>query len=118
MAKLAGINPDEFSEMAAEMGFESLPALSEAKSVAEGTMNGTPCKLFTLTAEDGSTMVVGLNGKKLVGIEYPDGTGKLTSFIYFNSVTSGFPAMPPQGYEEMGYIEYAKLLMDEMETQG
>lgn len=116
VAKLMGIDPNEFSDMAQEMGFDSLPALSTAYDYADGAMNGKACKLFLLKGTDGTdTLRVGLNGKKLIGVEYLDAAGKTDSYMYFTSVQAGFPTMPPDGYEEMGYIDFAKLLMAEMD---
>lgn len=115
VAKLMGIDPNEFSDMAQEMGFDSLPALSTAYDYADGAMNGKACKLFLLKGTDGTdTLRVGLNGKKLIGVEYLDAAGKTDSYMYFTSVQAGFPTMPPDGYEEMGYIDFAKLLMADM----
>ena len=118
VAKLMGIDPEEFSGMADEMGFDSLPPLTDAYSLTDGKMNGTACKLFMIKNEEGKELRVGMNGKKLVGIEYLNDAGSVESFMYFNSVTAGFPKMPPDGYEEMGYMEFAKLMMAEMETEG
>ena len=117
VAKLMGVDTNEFSDMTKDMGFENLPPLTQATGMSDGTMNGQSCKLFLLNGTDGAkTIRVGLNGKKLVGVEYLDSAGKIMSFMYFNSVVSGFPKMPPDGYEEIGIMEFAKLLMSEMDT--
>gem|GEM_PF-2121565 len=118
VAKLMGVDTNEFSDMTKDMGFENLPPLTQATSMTDGTMNGQNCKLFLLNGTDGAkTIRVGLNGKKLVGVEYLDSAGKIMSYMYFNSVTSGFPKMPPDGYEEIGIMDFAKLMMAEMDTQ-
>ncbi len=116
VAKLIGIDPNEFSDMTQDLGFDSLPPLSQAQSMTDGTMHGKTCKLFLLKSTDGTeTLRVGLAGKKLVGIEYLDNAGNMKSYMYFNSITAGFPKMPPDGYSEMGYMEFFKLVMAEME---
>ena len=116
VAKLIGIDPNEFSDMTKDLGFDSLPPLSQAQSMTDGAMRGQACKLFLLKSIDGTeTLRVGLAGKKLVGIEYLDNAGNMKSYMYFNSITPGFPKMPPDGYTEMGYMEFFKLVMAEME---
>lgn len=114
VAKLIGMDPNEFTSMVSDMGFDSMPPLSEAVSMQDGAYQGTACKVFTLV-NDEETVRVYMNGKRLLAIDYLGETGSVESTMRFYSVTAGFPAMPPSGFKEIGYMEFAKIVMDGME---
>ena len=115
VAKLIGIKPEEFTAMADELGFDSLPPLSDATEMQDVTQDGVKCKRFILHADE-EVVRVYLNGKKLVAIDYLNDAGAVESVMRFNYVKSGFPAMPPAGYSEIGYMDFAKILMEDMDT--
>lgn len=114
VAKLIGMDPNEFTSMVSDMGFDSMPPLSEAVGMQDGAYNGTACKVFTLI-NDEETVRVYMNGKRLLAIDYLGENGGVASTMRFYSVTAGFPAMPPSGYKEIGYMDFAKIVMDGME---
>ena len=115
VAKLLQMDPDEFTSMADELGFDKLPSLASAESISDGTVNGVKCKIFYIRSTDGTEALrVYLAGTKLLAIEYLDSTGTVTSSMTFSSVQAGFPQMPPSGYSKMSYFEFAKQLMNEM----
>lgn len=114
VAKLIGMDPNEFTSMVSDMGFDSLPLLSDAVGMQDGAYQGTACKVFTLVNKE-ETLHVYMNGKRLLAIDYLGETGGVESTMRFYSVTAGFPAMPPSGYKEIGYVEFAKIVMDGME---
>jgi hypothetical protein len=80
--------------------------------MADGKFGGTACKIFTLVSDDNTQVLhVYLSGKKLLAIEYCDANGQPTSTMKFQSVSAGFPQMPPAGFSEIGYVEFGKILM-------
>ncbi len=115
VAKLIGMNPEDFTAMADDLGFDSLPPLSEATDMQDAKVDGVQCKRFTVKNGD-ETIRVSLNGKKLVAIDYLEANGSVGSTMHFTSVTAGFPAMPPAGYQEIGYMDFAKIIMAGMDT--
>ena len=115
VAKLIGIKPEEFTAMADELGFDSLPPLSDATEMQDATQDGVKCKRFTLHTGEEKIRVY-LNGKKLIAIDYLTDAGTVDSVMRFNYVKSGFPAMPPAGYSEIGYMDFAKIIMEDMDT--
>lgn len=115
VAKLIGMNPEDFTAMADDLGFDSLPPLSEATDMQDAKVDGVQCKRFTVKSDD-EIIRVSLNGKKLVAIDYLEADGSVGSTMHFTSVTAGFPAMPPTGYQEIGYMDFAKIIMAGMDT--
>ena len=112
IAGMMGMDPDEFTNAVAEFGFDTLPPLSSAKNMADGKFGGTACKIFTLVSDDNTQVLhVYLSGKKLLAIEYCDANGQPTSTMKFQSISAGFPQMPPAGFSEIGYVEFGKILM-------
>lgn len=117
VARIMGLNTEDFTEMAESLGFDKLPALTQAQSMRDGTMDGTPCKVFFFkNVENGSDMQVYMNGTKILAVEYLDTNGKTTSITKFSSVSAGFPKMPPDGYEEIGYMKFLEILYNAMGT--
>ena len=114
VAKLIGMNPEEFAAMADDLGFDSLPPLNTATEMQDVKLDGVSCKRFTVRSAD-ETLRVYLNGKKLLAMDYLNEDGSVGSTMRFTSVKSGFPAMPPAGYSEIGYMDFAKIIMSEME---
>ena len=115
VAKLIGIKPEEFTAMAEELGFDSLPPLTNATDMQDATQDGVKCKRFTVLTDE-ETIRVYLNGKKLVAIDYLTEAGTVDSVMRFNYVKSGFPTMPPADYSEIGYMDFAKIIMADMDT--
>ena len=114
VAKLIGMNPEEFTSMADELGFDSLPPLSEATDMQDVKLEGVACKRFTVKSAD-EIIRVYMYGKQLIAMDSLDDNGAVGSVMRFSSVKAGFPAMPPAGYSEIGYMDFAKIIMSEME---
>ena len=115
VAKIMGLETDELANTAKSMGFETMPELSKALSMKDGSMDGTPCKVFFFkNVEDGNDMQIYMDGKKILAIEDLDSSGNRVSIMKFTSVTAGFPQMPPSGYEEIGYMKFLEILYNAM----
>ena len=100
--------------MANELGFDSLPPLTDAESMQDVVVDGVRCKKFTVRANDEITHIY-MNGPKLISIDYVNEDGSIGSTMRFTSVSAGFPQMPPAGYSEIGYMDFAKIIMAEMD---
>ena len=114
IANLIGLKPSEFTDMAADLGFDKLPPLSNATKMEDVNFEGLNCKRFTVPNGE-ETVRVYLYGKKLVAMDYINASGQIGSVMRFDSVTAGFPALPPSDYSEISYIDFAKLIMAEMD---
>ena len=114
VAKLIGMDPSEFSSMADELGFDALPPLTEAESMQDAVVDGVACKQFIVRA-NGEVTRIYMKGPKLISIDYLEEDGSIGSTMRFTSVSAGFPQMPPAGYNEIGYMDFAKIIMSEME---
>lgn len=110
VAKILQIDPETFIEMTESLGFDKLPPLSSAESIKDGSVKGVSCKVFTFKNAENTSMKAYMKGTRLLKIEYTDKNGAATNSISFTSITAGFPKMPPDGYEEMGYFEFFKLI--------
>lgn len=115
--KLLGLDTSQFTNMADDLGFDRLPPLSSATSVGNGSVNGAACEIYTFSSGSAKDMYVRvyMSGKKLIKIEYADQNNKADTSITFKSITANFPKMPPDGFSEMGYIEFFRLISDEMQ---
>ncbi|MCH5198884.1 MAG: hypothetical protein J1E34_08265 [Oscillospiraceae bacterium] len=113
VAKMLQLDPDDFVEMANGFGFDKLPDLSLASSVENSSLNGVSCEKYSFLSED-PNLCVYMNGQKLLKIGYIDKSGKETYSISFSSVSAGFPKMPPDGFEEMSYLEFFKLVAGDL----
>ena len=109
------LDPSEFTEIADNLGFKTMKGLDQAASVTDGAYDGTPCKVYVMNYEDGTTSKIYLNGAKLLAVENFTSDGKNASTMVIHSVASGFPAMPPSDYKKSGYMEFLTLLAKAME---
>jgi len=115
VAKLLSMDPQTFIEMTEGLGFDRLPTLNNAISVEDAKIGGTACEKYKFISDTGDqTIFAYLNGTKLLRLEYIDANGNISTSISFESVSAGFPKMPPDGFEEIGYIEFFKLIADGM----
>ncbi len=114
VAKVLQLDPEEFTAMANDLGFDKLPPLTAAESMTDGTVNGVKCKIFYIPSTDGADALrVYLADAKLLAIEYLDAGGTVTSSMTFSSIQAGFPQLPPAGYSKIGYLDFIKMLMNE-----
>lgn len=112
---LLKLDPSEFTDMASQMGFDSMKPLSDADSVTDGVYRGTSCKIYHIPYEDGTFANVYMNGSKLLGIENLSAAGLVDATMIISSVTAGFPQMPPADYSESGYLEFFRIISENME---
>ena len=97
---------EEMQAKIKEMGFTEMPPLTEASSVADGAVNGTPCKIYTFNKEDGGATKVYLNGAKLLCFERTLKDGKLDSATYVTSISGTVPELPPADYEKQNVLSF------------
>lgn len=115
VASLLKMDPSQFTEIADEMGFETMEPLSSADRVTDGQFRGTACKVYHVPYGNGAFSNVYLNGTKLLGIENLSASGNIESTMIIRSVSAGFPQMPPADYSESKYLEFFQILYKSME---
>ena len=115
LAKMLKMDPSTFIEMTQGFGFDELPPLSSALSVEKGNYAGRECEIYSFKdVNDSAALKVYTASDKLLRLEYLDTEGNVTTRIDFKSVSAGFPKMPPDGFEEIGYLEFFKLIAGEI----
>ena len=111
------IDPEEFTSAAKELGFEQMHPLSEATSAEASTFRGNPCTCFHMSYPDGTGANVYLAGTKLLGVENLAANGAVESTLVVTSISSGFPALPPADYTKSGYMDFFKILYNNMDME-
>ena len=111
------IDPDDFTEVAKDMGFDQMRPLSEADSAEAAVFRGNPCTRYHVSYEDGRGGNVYLAGTKLLGVENLDTNGDVESTLVVSSISAGFPNLPPSDYKKSGYMDFFKIIYNNMDTE-
>ena len=114
---LLKINPDDFTSVAKDMGFDQMRPLSEADSAEAAVFRGNPCTRYHVSYEDGRGGNVYLAGTRLLGVENLDTNGDVESTLVVSSISAGFPSLPPSDYTKSGYMDFFKIIYNNMDTE-
>lgn len=106
LMSLMNLNPGDFADEVNELGFTDMPPLTEAESVSDGEYNGTPCKVYRMSQEYGTAVRVYMDGTKLLVMETLGSDGTLLQVMKINSITAGFPQLPPADYELTNIVNF------------
>ena len=93
--------------------FANYPSLDKASGTENAKYNGAPCRAYVFPVEDGGTLKIFMDGKKVIAIVNYDAKGDTILTYEFNKVTLTVPAQYagiPVGYTEGDPLEILFLL--------
>ncbi len=100
------LSQEELQQMVDNMGFKEMKPLSEAKSVEDATVNGTPCKAYIYDKEDGGTTRICMNGERLIAVEKYTASGAFDSATYIDEISGTIPTLPPSNYTKQNMLKF------------
>lgn len=116
---MAGLSVEDMVGSQA-VDFTSFKPLTEAYNVIDETVNGVPCRVYSIKDDDGEVRVY-LSGKKLVRFASYSPEGQFLTATEVDSISGNVPAdksTPPTNYKKYkgmtGMFSFMAVLEDEM----